>query len=158
MGRGRLGLHQGFGPICGTRAPRGRPTFAIGAWVGGTTGCPMDNRPHPLRWVFARRGWWRSGSPIRFSAPLEGWRCAVRRVAMILASIEEHRGDPVLRGWKASSSGHCRNLAAAPCRDARAVVPSDPLTFRICVQDRSAVPQKSSHIVGMLSPILSIGP
>ncbi len=72
---------------------------------------------------------------------------------MVLSTIEGHRGDPFLRGWKAKSSGQCRNLFAAPCRDDRAVVPSDPSSLRICVQDRSAVPQKSFHIVEMLSLI-----
>ena len=60
---------------------------------------------------------------------------------MFLAIIEGHRGDPFLLAWKAISNGQCRNVAAAPCRDAMAVMPRDPSSFRICVQDRSAVLQ-----------------
>jgi len=77
---------------------------------------------------------------------------------MFLATIEGHSDNTFLWDWKVSSNGHCRILAAPPCRDARAVVPRDPTSLRICVQDRSAVPQNSSYIVGMLSPISSIGP
>jgi len=92
------------------------------------------------------------------SGPPEGWRSVVRRVAMFLATIEGHSENPFLREWKASSNGHCQKLATAPCRDVLAVVPRAPSSLRICVQDQSAVPQKSSHIVGMLSQIFSIGP
>ena len=92
-----------------------------------------------------------------FGSP-EGWRSVVRRVAMFLATIEGQIGNPLSREWKACSNGQCRNFAAVPCRDALAVVPRAPSSLRICVQDRSAVPQKSSHVVGMLSPIYSIGP
>jgi len=76
---------------------------------------------------------------------------------MVLTTIEGQIGDPFFRVWKAISSGYCRKLDVVPCRDARAVVPSVPSSSRMCAQDRSAVPQKSSHIIGMLSPISSTG-
>jgi hypothetical protein len=100
--------------------------------------------------------------PDRIPGPSVGWRSAVKRVAMFLVTVDGHRGGLPLRECKASSKGQCRNLVAAPCRVARAVVLSDPSSLRNCVQDRSedrsAVPQKSSYILGMLSPISSIGP
>jgi hypothetical protein len=71
---------------------------------------------------------------------------------MFLAIIEGHVGDPFFREWKASYSGHCWNLVAAPYRDARAMMPRDPSSLRNCVHDRTAVQQKSFHIVGMLRP------
>jgi len=77
---------------------------------------------------------------------------------MFLATIEGHSGNPFLREWKASSNGQCQDLAAAPCRNAPAVVSRAPSSLRICVQDRSAVPQKSSHVDGMSSPFSSVGP
>jgi len=43
--------------------------------------------------------------PDHIFCPFEGWRSAVRRVAMVLATIEGHRGDLFLRVWKANSSG-----------------------------------------------------
>ena len=63
----------------------------------------------------------------------EGWRSDIRRVAMFLATIEGHIGNPFLREWKTSSNGQCRNLAAASCRDDRTVVSRDPSLLRICV-------------------------
>jgi hypothetical protein len=69
---------------------------------------------------------------------------------MHLSIIEGQVGDPFFLEWKASSSGQCWNLVAAPWRDARAVMPRDPSPLRICVQARTAVLQKSSHIVGIL--------
>ncbi len=71
---------------------------------------------------------------------------------MFLAIIEGQVGDPFFLEWKAISSGQCWNLAAAPWSDARAVMPRDPSSLRICVHDRTAVLHKSSHIVGMLRP------
>ncbi len=52
-----------------------------------------------------------------------GWRSVVRKVAIFLATIDGHIGNPFLRMWKASSNGQYRNLAAAPCRDARFLEP-----------------------------------
>ena len=77
---------------------------------------------------------------------------------MFLATIERQSVDPLFREWKASSNGKGRNLEDAACRDARAVVPRAPSSLRICVQNRSAEPQKSFHIDGMLRSISSIGP
>jgi hypothetical protein len=57
---------------------------------------------------------------------------------MFLAIIEGHVGDPFFREWKASSSGQCWNLVAAPCSDARAVMPRDPSSLRIFSHDRGA--------------------
>jgi hypothetical protein len=96
--------------------------------------------------------------PDQISGPPEGWRSAIRRVAMFLAIIEGNVGDPFFREWKASSIGQCWNLAAASRRDARAVMPRNSSSLRICVQDRTAVLQMSSHIVGMLRPISFVGP
>ena len=84
-----------------------------------------------------------------------GCRSAAKRVAIFLAIIEGQSGDPMLREWKANSKGQCWNLEAAPCREARAVMPRAPSSFRICVHYRSANPQKSSQIDGMLRPIPS---
>jgi len=76
---------------------------------------------------------------------------------MFLATIEVQSGDLPVREWKANSRSHCRNLEAVPCREALAMVPRAPSSLRICVHERSADPQKSSHIDGMLRPISSTG-
>jgi hypothetical protein len=52
---------------------------------------------------------------------------------MFIAIIEEQSGDPPLREWKASSKGQCRNLEAAPCREALAVMSRVPSSLRICL-------------------------
>jgi hypothetical protein len=72
---------------------------------------------------------------------------------MFLVPIEGQSGDPPFLEWKANSKGLCRNLEAALCRDARAVMPRAPLSLRICVHDRIVDPQKSSHTERMLRPI-----
>ena len=41
----------------------------------------------------------------KISGPPVGWRSVVRRVAMFLAIIEGHSGNPLFREWKASSNG-----------------------------------------------------
>jgi len=56
--------------------------------------------------------------PNRISGPPMGCKSAVRRVAIFLANIEGHNGDPLLREGKANSKGQCWNLEAAPCREA----------------------------------------
>ena len=76
-------------------------------------------------------------------------------MAIFLATTEGRSGNPVLREWKANSKGQCRNLEAAPCRKARAMMLRALSSLRICVHDLSANPQKSSQINGMLSPISS---
>jgi len=43
--------------------------------------------------------------PDQIYGPPEGWRSVVRRVAMLLATIEEHSGNSFLREWKVSSNG-----------------------------------------------------
>ena len=86
-----------------------------------------------------------------------GCKSKVRRVAIFLAIIEGQSGDPLLREWEANSKGQCYNLEAAPCKKARSVMPRASSSFRICVHDWSADPQKSSQIDGMLRPISSTG-
>ncbi len=76
--------------------------------------------------------------------PPVGCKSAARRVVIFLTIIEGQSGDPLLREWKANSKGQCWNLEAAPCREAQAVMPRAPSSFRICVHDRSVDPQKSS--------------
>jgi hypothetical protein len=95
--------------------------------------------------------------PDQISGPPVGCRSAVKIVAIFLATIEGQSGDPPLREWKASSKGQCRNLETAPCRETLSVMPRAPSSLRICVHGRSADPQKSSHIDGMLRPISSKG-
>ena len=95
--------------------------------------------------------------PNQISGPPVGCRSAARRGAIFHAIIKGPSGDPLLQEWKANSKGQCWNLEAAPCREARAVMPRAPSSFRICVHDRSADPQKSSQIDGMLRPISSTG-
>jgi hypothetical protein len=76
---------------------------------------------------------------------------------MFIATLEGQSGDPPLWEWKANSKDQCRNLEAAPCREALAVMPRAPSSLTICVYERIADPQKSSHIDRMLRPISSIG-
>jgi len=52
---------------------------------------------------------------------------------MFLATIEGQSGDPPVRKWKANSRGQCRIYEAAPCREALAMVPRAPLSWRVCV-------------------------
>ena len=78
----------------------------------------------------------------QISGPPMGWSLAVRRVAMLLETIEGQSGDPSLWEWKANSKGQCRNLEAALCRDARAVMPRAPSSLLICVHDRRVDQQK----------------
>jgi len=118
----------------------------------------MDKRPRPLGWVSARRVWWRSSSPTSFLAPLWGGDPLLGGLSWSSRLLRDIEETHFLRGWKASSSGESRNLAAAPCRDARDVVPSEPSSLGIYVQERIAVPHTFSHIVGMLSLVSSTGP
>jgi hypothetical protein len=43
--------------------------------------------------------------PDQISRPSVGWRSVVRRVAMLLATIEGQIADPFIREWKAISNG-----------------------------------------------------
>jgi hypothetical protein len=79
--------------------------------------------------------------PDHISGPPKGWRSARSREAMFRAMMDLQAGVLFLKVWKADSIGQWRNLVEARWREARAVVPRAPSSFKICVQERTAAPQ-----------------
>jgi hypothetical protein len=77
--------------------------------------------------------------PFQISMSPMGCRSAVRSVATFRSMTDGQVACP-LRVWKASSNGRCLNFTAACVREARAMAPSVPLSFRIWVQERIAAP------------------
>ena len=69
-----------------------------------------------------------------------GCRSAVSSVATFLLITDGQVACP-LRVWNASSRGQFLNFTVACLREALAVVPSDPSSFRIWVHDLIVEPQ-----------------
>ncbi len=85
---------------------------------------------------------WRFGfHTISLVLPWGGGPPRVGRVTMFRAITDLHTGVLSLRAWKVNSIGQWRNMADARCREARAVTPRAPSSFRICVHERAAAPQ-----------------
>ena len=71
--------------------------------------------------------------PDHISGPPVGWRSARSRVAMFRAITDLHAGVLFRKVWNADSIGKLQNLVDARWREARAVAPRAPSSFKICV-------------------------
>jgi len=89
--------------------------------------------------------------PDQISGPLVGWKSAMRRVAMLRATMDGQMGGRPFWEWKANSKDQWRNLVPTRWREARAVGPRAPLSLRIFVHERMVEPQYYSQTGGTLS-------